>query len=151
MREGVKVRESECGQGLTEFALILPVLLMILIGAVDLGRAYSETVALYNASREGARNAGTYVLIDSTAVTTIKNTVIGEANGSGLTIQASDITIDCATYGSTSFSYANCATTVAGDQVRVTVSDSFSLVTTYILGLASVQLSGNTIMARSRP
>ncbi len=45
------------GQSLTEFALILPILAMIMIGAIDLGRAYYTKVTLANAARVGAEYA----------------------------------------------------------------------------------------------
>jgi Flp pilus assembly protein TadG len=47
------------GQSLVEFALILPVLAILFLGAVDLTRAFYYYVVLENATREGAR-----VLID---------------------------------------------------------------------------------------
>lgn len=47
------------GQALVEFALILPVLALLFLGAVDLTRAFYYYIVLENATREGAR-----VLID---------------------------------------------------------------------------------------
>jgi Flp pilus assembly protein TadG len=43
------------GQALVEMALITPVLLFILLGIVDLGRAYYQYTVMTNAVREGAR------------------------------------------------------------------------------------------------
>ncbi len=45
------------GQSLTEFALILPILALIMIGAADLGRAYYTKVTLANAARVAAEYA----------------------------------------------------------------------------------------------
>jgi len=45
------------GQALVEFALILPVLLLILIGTVDAGRLIFAYNAVSNAAREGGRTA----------------------------------------------------------------------------------------------
>jgi hypothetical protein len=42
------------GQSLVEFALILPILLLLLAGAIDLGRAYFSAITLENAVKEGA-------------------------------------------------------------------------------------------------
>ena len=47
------------GQSLVEFALILPIMALLFLGAVDLTRAFYYYIALENASREAAR-----VLID---------------------------------------------------------------------------------------
>jgi Flp pilus assembly pilin Flp len=45
------------GQSLIEFALILPILLLVIFGITELGRAIMVTNILYSASREGARLA----------------------------------------------------------------------------------------------
>jgi len=47
-------KESEIGQSLVEVALVLPILLVILSGLVDLGRVYFTFVALEDAAAEGA-------------------------------------------------------------------------------------------------
>jgi Flp pilus assembly protein TadG len=47
--------KAERGQDLVEFALIFPILFLVLMGIFDLGRATYYTSALYNAAREGAR------------------------------------------------------------------------------------------------
>lgn len=43
------------GDSLVEFALILPVLMLILMGIFDLGRAFYAYNVIANAAREGAR------------------------------------------------------------------------------------------------
>jgi TadE-like protein len=45
------------GQSLVEFALVLPIFLVILIGVVDVGRAVWANNAVANAAREAARYA----------------------------------------------------------------------------------------------
>ena len=50
------VRSSE-GVALVEFALVIPVLLLLLVGILDTGRAVNAYVTISNASREGARYA----------------------------------------------------------------------------------------------
>lgn len=42
------------GQSVVEFALIIPVMLLLLAGAIDLGRAFYAYVAVENAAKEGA-------------------------------------------------------------------------------------------------
>jgi Flp pilus assembly protein TadG len=52
---------EEGGQSLVEVALCLPLLLLIVIGIVDVGRIYAYKVAVTNAAREAAvvgRRAG---------------------------------------------------------------------------------------------
>jgi TadE-like protein len=48
------------GQGLVEFALVLPVFMVILIGMVDLGRAIWANNSVANAAREAARFAAVH-------------------------------------------------------------------------------------------
>jgi len=43
------------GQSLVEFALVAPILALLLLGAVDLTRAFYTYIVLSNASREAAR------------------------------------------------------------------------------------------------
>ncbi|MGD1997027.1 MAG: TadE/TadG family type IV pilus assembly protein [Anaerolineae bacterium] len=50
-------KRKQSGQSLVEFALVLPVLLLILGGLVDLGRAYFSYVAVTDAAAEGAAYA----------------------------------------------------------------------------------------------
>jgi Flp pilus assembly protein TadG len=50
-------RRSTRGQGLVEFALVIPLFLLVLIAIFDLGRAVFAYNTLTNAAREGARIA----------------------------------------------------------------------------------------------
>jgi Flp pilus assembly pilin Flp len=47
----------ESGASAVEFALVLPLLLLVIAGVVDFGRALFTQVTLTNAAREGARAA----------------------------------------------------------------------------------------------
>lgn len=51
------IRESERGQALVEFTMILPILLILLFGLIDFGRAFYTWMIVTNAAREGARIA----------------------------------------------------------------------------------------------
>jgi len=76
-REGIGLMVEQGGQSLVEFALALPVLLLILLGLADFGRAFYYTTAIANAARAGAeyaaRNAGA-----GATVGTITNKVCNE-------------------------------------------------------------------------
>ena len=52
--------KKERGQSLLEFALVLPVLLVVLAGVLDLGRLYFAYVAVTDAAGEGATYAAMY-------------------------------------------------------------------------------------------
>lgn len=48
-------QESERGAAAVEFAILLPLLLLVLLGIVELGRAYNVQITLTSAAREGVR------------------------------------------------------------------------------------------------
>lgn len=54
MKVQTKIR-SESGASAVEFALLLPVLMMVLFGIIEFGLALYRQAILTNASREGAR------------------------------------------------------------------------------------------------
>ncbi|HEY8491025.1 MAG TPA: TadE/TadG family type IV pilus assembly protein [Dehalococcoidia bacterium] len=49
------LRRGERGQSLVEFALVLPLFLILVFGIVDFGNALQDYITLSNAAREGAR------------------------------------------------------------------------------------------------
>ena len=56
------LRRGRCQEGIAavEFAIILPILLVLTLGALDLGHMYFMDHLITNASREGARYAAKY-------------------------------------------------------------------------------------------
>jgi Flp pilus assembly protein TadG len=50
-----QLAQAGCGQAAVEFALTLPVFLLLVMGILDLGRAVLYSNMLSNAAREGAR------------------------------------------------------------------------------------------------
>ncbi|RMD00360.1 pilus assembly protein [Clostridium autoethanogenum] len=51
----LKNLNNEKGQALVEFAIILPILLLIVMGIVQFGMVINSYITIENASREGAR------------------------------------------------------------------------------------------------
>lgn len=47
---------SDRGAVMVELAFILPILVMLLVGIIEFGRAYSAQVSIQGAAREGARS-----------------------------------------------------------------------------------------------
>lgn len=47
-------RRRSSGQSITEFAIIAPIMLLMLLGIADFGRLYTSTVAVESAAREAA-------------------------------------------------------------------------------------------------
>jgi hypothetical protein len=52
-----RFRNTEAGQALVEFTLILPIFLILLFAIVDFGRGFYTWLLVTNAAREGARVA----------------------------------------------------------------------------------------------
>jgi Flp pilus assembly protein TadG len=50
-----KRRRGERGQNLVEFALILPIFMIIVLGTIDFGWALKSYITVVNSAREGAR------------------------------------------------------------------------------------------------
>jgi len=57
MYKRFRIHKSEKGQGLVEFALVLPILLLFLLGIVEFGWLFNARISLTSAAREGARVA----------------------------------------------------------------------------------------------
>jgi hypothetical protein len=56
-RRGRLWRQAEQGQALVEFALILPVILLLVVGMLEFARAWNLHQVMTDAAREGARRA----------------------------------------------------------------------------------------------
>jgi Flp pilus assembly protein TadG len=62
-------RPRSRGQAVVEFAIILPVFLLLLVIAIDFGRLFFTYIQVHNAAREGAA-VGSYSPTDTAAITT---------------------------------------------------------------------------------
>ena len=68
------------GQSLVEFALLLPVLLLIVLGAIDFGRLYYSYVSITNGARNGAHYASSSAQATSD-LEGIRDAVLGDTSG----------------------------------------------------------------------
>ena len=75
------------GQALVEFALILPVLLVLIFAIIDWGYYLFVTISVNHATRAGVRKAA----MNNVTRTQIKDVVAGSAVG--VVVSASDVTI----------------------------------------------------------
>lgn len=57
--------KNERGQAMVEFALVLPVLILLLCGIIDFGWIFSQKIAANNACREAARYTAIHVFDSS--------------------------------------------------------------------------------------
>lgn len=119
------------GQGLVEFTLTLPLLVLIMVGVLDLGRLYFAAMTVTNAAREGAR----YGAANPAAASAIAARAQNEAYGSIIT--PGELTVSTPTFPS------GCA---LGNPIRVSVTYNFQLITTYIFGGGTIPLSASNQM-----
>jgi Flp pilus assembly protein TadG len=114
------------GQALVEFALALPLLVLILVGVLDLGRAFYALIAVHNAAREGARYASHYYPENTSVIVQI-----ARAEASDVGIPGEDLTVVSESCGD------SC--------VRVNVSYDFKPVLTFFLP-ETIQISRSVEM-----
>ena len=74
-------RQVQQGAAAVEFALILPILLLVFFGMVELSLALYDKAIITNASREGAR-AGIVLSSPKLTDAQIRNVVLNHTNGS---------------------------------------------------------------------
>jgi Flp pilus assembly protein TadG len=84
------LRRSDGGQALVEFALVAPILLFLLLGIVDLARAWNVFQVLTDAGREGTR----YAVVDNGSTDAeIRALVKQAASAAGITVADAAITV----------------------------------------------------------
>jgi len=132
-------RKSPRGQNLVEFTLVLMVLVMIAIGALDLGRVFHTVITITNSSREGARYLTLHPDDTATGFTGTKNAAMREAQGSLVNLTPSDVSV---TYCRQLDTLEGCD---SGFPVRVTVSYNFQLISGLLFS-GSVPLTRSTQM-----
>jgi Flp pilus assembly protein TadG len=124
----VMKRNNTRGNAVIEFALVLPILLLVLFGITEFGRAILTKNILHTASREGARLAAVSPVDDTLSVQGRVIDVMDAAN-----VDVKDITIvyDAATRS-----------------IRVTVTTDFEVLSASVLGsfVGVFELRGSTSM-----
>ena len=93
-----KPRRKERGQSLVELALAMPLLLLLMLGTIDIGRVFFTYIELRNAVREGASYGSRFP--DDTAGTedAVTSHSAGIATGTSVTVTCSG---DCVSAGGT--------------------------------------------------
>lgn len=123
------MRERIRGQGLVEFALVLPLFLLLIFGVTEFGRAWMTRNILTGASREAVRIAA--VQGNAASALSRANSVLSSAGISGATVNIVDDGVP----------YGTCI---------VTVSYDFPVAAARILALSSnsIPLSTSTSMRK---
>ncbi len=121
-------RQRTRGQSLVEFAIVLPVFLLIAFAIFDFGLAFDASIGISNAAREGARQGATQP--NAAAITARVRTVAGRLNDSRLTV-----TVTCKTTTGAACP-GGIAGATTGGSVVVRVGYSYSMLTPIAFGTA---------------
>jgi len=120
-------RHKPRGQGLVEFALILPVFVLMIMGIVDFGRMIYAFNSVSNAAREGARVG---IVDQRTGAGGARLAAIEAATqATGLGLNPSDANHVLVTFPNTA---GNCPTVSVGCPISVRVQYRFSAATPII-------------------
>lgn len=96
----IAAARSESGQALVEFALVAPLVLLLLLGVVQFGIAFNESITVADAARAGSRAAVVAGAANATAAA--KSAVVSAAgnldpstlsSGTTVTVGATDVTV----------------------------------------------------------
>ena len=118
----MRIRREQ-GQSLVELALVMPVLVLLIAGVVDLSGAFGTLVSVVNSSREGARYGARYPF----DVAGIRAVALQETTLTGCTVTS----------------------IVVSTSVRVTVRCPYSLILEQISGIQDpIMLQNTTEMRR---
>ncbi len=133
-RRGGSAPHARRGAAVVEFAMVAPVLFLLIFGMIEFGRMVMVQQVLTNASREGARVG----ILDGATASEVNTTVQNYLSGAN--INGANITI----------TPTNPSQAGAGDSVSVTVSVSFNQVTWLPapIFLGGKGLSATTVMRR---
>jgi Flp pilus assembly protein TadG len=115
-----KYPHTDSGQSLAEFALIFPVLMLIVFGVLDLGRLFHASIVVANSAREGARYGTLNPPPDNTPA--IIASAMAEAGNSGIIIPPGNVFVSCP---------LGCD---SGLPVRVTVEYDFQMIIGIVFG-----------------
>jgi Flp pilus assembly protein TadG len=132
-----QTNKSNAAQSMVETALLLPIMILLMVGILDLGRLYFAYITIFNAAREGAR----YGVSNPTITNQIKAHTKQEVDGAIVTLDDSDIAITC---DGPSGPYGPC---IAGNAIVVTVTyTKFQLITSTIFGGGNITMRATAQM-----
>lgn len=109
-------RRAGRGQSLVELALALPFLLLLLLGTIDIGRAFFDYIQLRNAAYEGARYGARF-----------------PNDSSGMQSRVTQHGVPSSTNFSSTVSPSGCCSVGQTGTVTVTLTHTFSPISTSFL------------------
>lgn len=92
MAKLLKAWRSESGASAVEFALLLPVLITLLFGAIDLGWVINSQIQISNVANLGARN-----MASQGDVAAMKSLVSAQASSLGVSVPTANVSVSPST------------------------------------------------------
>ena len=151
-RRGVRTGngDEEKGQSLVEVAIAFPILLMVLAGVLDLGRAYMTLVALNDAVAEGAAYAAIYPPAAGD-YESVDDRVLDPSSALGLLIMESNSTLINAAEDIVTITVicggGACADAASGAPVTVGIDYEYELLTPLLNGLGTITMQVSDVRA----
>jgi len=108
-------RDGRRGQSLVEFAMVIPIFLVVVMGIADFGLGLKTWISMTNSAREAARFAAVSCAAGTASTSDVQQRAIDAASGLGLT--TSEVTVD------------NCTAGAAAESVVITIEHDYQLVT----------------------
>jgi hypothetical protein len=136
-----RARRGDGGQSLVELAVVLVLLLLLLAGAVDFGRAFHSYIVITNAAREGARYASHFPHYADG----IRAAVVDEAANSGVVLDpANDIMI--VPEPPAGAQPGDVSVAQPGEPIRVLVEHDVSTFVSGVIGVSTITVRTGTEM-----
>lgn len=151
-----RFRFAQQGQAILEFALMLPCLLLLSVGIVEIGRALYYTIEVNNAAAAGVSYGAHQVSVGDFLITPMQTAAVADAaNMSGTMTATATYGCTCDTGNGTSCSYpvpapATCDTITCSGQiahcVQVKTHATFSPIFNYPGLPTSFEANGKAVM-----
>jgi Flp pilus assembly protein TadG len=134
VRQGALARlRREDGQALVEFAIVVPLLLMLVTGIIQFGLVFNKYITITDAARNGAQTLaigrGLSNPCDPAVLQTMNSGSATGVTSSQVAPTFSSSSDNCGSSGTYAYNTSGNAngTEIAGDQATVTVTQTFSL------------------------
>jgi Flp pilus assembly protein TadG len=140
-----RVRYSQAGQSVVEFAMVLPLLAALIFALIDFGKALYYYIDLTHVANEGARIATVSPTALPGGAATLRDYLCGQLGSSNSELRKGSSAVDKAvvtvTYGT--------AAKTTGDPVTVSVSTQYHWIPYF--GGGSMTISGSATMRIENP
>ena len=144
-------RRRDAGASAVEFALVLPILVMLVFGIIAFGFVFAQSLALNNSAREASRAGVVQQRTCGDILTTVQSSASTLAmNGSNVSVEVSRTGAGVICPNGTSYSSPvedeiPCQGSTAGDQLTVTTEYETTLIIPLVFTTPTFDLTGKGV------